>query len=51
MSFKFLQNFTVFYAVNWTFLLSYCALGFVREHGVLTRHVTSVRTIHKYVFL
>jgi len=39
-----LQNLTELYEVNLTLLLSHCTLGFVRSHGVLTHHVTTVKT-------
>jgi len=32
------------YEINWTLILSHCALGFVGTHGVQTRHVTTGRT-------
>ena len=35
-----LQNYTELYEINWTLLLSYCAVVFVGSYGVLTLHFT-----------
>jgi hypothetical protein len=43
--FNYLQNNTELYDVSWILFLSDSAVGFLLLHGVLTVHVTTVRTL------